>query len=379
MDPSLRVIAHQAEVFIFPSLGHRAYTEGRSPEPSLSKQSSEGKPKDPKLNPPSGSYSIAGDEHFAALSELLDRVSMDSTQLFDHCLNLLVTQLKARRALMTRITELGFEPFWWAHDPEVTMGSAVEADCAGLSARVLDHPRRALVVRNIAEDPMWSQDGDCKRLGIQAFVGMSLKEGAHAIGVLSVHFGAPRAFSKGELALVNAVANLLSKTLEVETLRAELRMTKDALDLTSAVVEDSALNSPGTGLPNARYLEIWMKANLYMARRKGEGMAILMWNLAKGDDERGMQQLMNTLRGEDLMVDLGRAQILALLPRTEMGGVFAMMDRLSPWLGKRHIGATLWDPKRDDPQLQRALSRAMEALKSAEGGPGLYWNLLPGS
>ena len=344
----------------------------------MSKQSSEGKPKDPKLNPPSGSYSIAGDEHFAALSELLDRVSMDSTQLFDHCLNLLVTQLKAQRALMTRVTELGFEPFWWAHDPDVTMGSAVEADCAGLSARVLDHPRRALVVRNIAEDPQWAQDADCKRLGIAAFIGIALKEGGQGMGVLSVHFPVPRGFSKGELALVNAVANLLGKTLEVETLRAELRMTRDALDLTSAVVEDSALQSPGTGLPNARYLDIWMKANLYMARRKGEGMALLMWNLAKGDDAKTMHKLMEALRGEDLMVDLGRNQVLALLPRTEMGGVFAMMDRLNPWLGKRHIGATLWDPKLDDPLLQRALSRATEALKTAEGGPGLYWKLLPG-
>ena len=343
----------------------------------MSKQPSEGKPSDSKLNPPSGSFAAPGDEHFAALSELLDRVSMDSTQLFDHCLNLLVAQLKAQRALMTRVTELGFEPFWWAHDPGVTMGGAVEADCAGLSARVLDHPRRALVVRNVAEDPQWSQDADCRRLGISAFIGMALRESGQATGVLSVHFPKPRAFTKGELALVSAVANLLSKTLEVESLRAELRMTRDALDLTSAVVEDSALQSPGTGLPNARYLDVWLKANLYMARRKGEGMAVLVWNLLKSDDTRGLQELMNMLRGEDLLVDIGRNQVVALLPRTEMGGVFAMADRLEPWLGKRHIGATLWSPKLDDPQLQRALARAHEALKKAEGGPGLYWNLLP--
>lgn len=343
----------------------------------MSKPPSGGKPEAPKLNPPSGAFSIAGDEHFAALSELLDRVSMDSTQLFDHCLNLLVTQLKAQRALMTRLTELGFEPFWWAHDPEVTMGAAVDADCAGLSARVLDHPRRAFVVRNVAEDPQWSQDPVCRRLGLGAFIGMALRESAQATGVLSVHFPKPRAFTKGELALVNAVANLLSKTLEVESLRAELRMTKDALDLTSAVVEDSALQSPQTGLPNARYLDVWLKANLYMARRKGEGMAILLWSLFKSDDVKGLQALMNAFRGEDLLVDIGRNQVLALLPRTEMGGVFAMMDRLEPWLGKRHIGATLWNPKVDDPQLQRALARAQEALKTAEGGPGLYWKLLP--
>ena len=343
----------------------------------MSKQSSEGKPKAPKTSPPSGSFSIAGDEHFAALSELLDRVSTDSTQLFDHCLNLLVVQLKAQRALMTRITDLGFEPFWWAHDPEVTMGGAVEADCAGLSARVLEHPRRAFVVRNIAEDATWGQDVVCKRLGIAAFIGIPLRQSGEVTGVLSVHFSTPRVFTKGELALVNAVANLLGKTLEVETLRAELRMTKDALDLTSAVVEDSALNSPGTGLPNARYLDVWLKANLYMARRKGEGMAVLLWDLFKSDDIKGLVALMNAFRGEDLLVDLGRNQLVALLPRTEMGGVFAMMDRLEPWLGKHKIGATLWSPKLDDPQLQRALARVQEALKTAEGGPGLYWKLLP--
>ncbi len=343
----------------------------------MSQSPSEGKPKDPKLNPPSGSFSIAGDEHFAALSELLDRVSMDSTQLFDHGLNLLVTQLKAQRAIMTRLTELGFEPFWWAHDPAVTMGAAVEADCAGLSARVLDHPRRALVIRNIQEDPLWSQEAESERLGLGAFIGMALRESGQATGVLSVHFGTPRSFTKGELALVNAVVNLLSKTLEVESLRAELRMTKDALDLTSAVVEDSALQSPQTGLPNARYLDVWLKANLYMARRKGEGMAVLLWKLHQSDDIQGLQALLSAFRGEDLLVDIGRNQVLALLPRTDMGGVFAMMDRLEPWIGKHRIGATLWNPKVDDPQLQRALARAREALQSADGGPGLYWKLLP--
>lgn len=343
----------------------------------MSKQPSEGKSKEHKLNPPSGAFSIVGDEHFAALSELLDRVAMDSTQLFDHCLNLLVVQLKAQRAIMTRVTELGFEPFWWAHDPEVTMGSAVDADSAGLSGRVLENPRRALVVRNTAEDPVWVHDPSCRRLGIGAFIGITLRESGQATGVLSVHFPAPRAFTKSEVALVNAVANLLSKTLEVESLRSELRMTRDALDLTSAVVEDSALQSPHSGLPNARYLDIWLKANLYMARRKGEGMAVLMWKIMAGDDLKAMQDLMNALRGEDLLVDLGRGLVLALLPRTEMGGVFALMERMEPWLGKHHIGATLWSPKLDDPQLQRAMQRAQDALKSADGSPGLYWNLLP--
>ncbi len=316
-------------------------------------------------------------DHLSALAALLDKVYSDSTQLFDHCLNLLVRQLKAQRVIMTRLTELGFEPFWWAHDPDTTVGSAVNADGGGLSARVLDHPRRLLVVRDVPGDPYFRDDPDCKRLGIKAFMGVALKQGGQSTGVLSVQCSTPRNFNPGEIALVNAVANLLGKTLEVETLRHELRLTRDALELTSAVVEDSALQSPQTGLPNGRYLDIWLKANLFMARRKGEGLGLLMWVLKPGeDDKKKMQALAAVLRGEDLLVDYGRGRMLAILPRTDIAGSEILMNRLKPWIDGHPVGATLWDPQKDDPQLQRAMSRVEEGLRQAPAKGGVYWNLV---
>ncbi|HJU83319.1 MAG TPA: GAF domain-containing protein [Holophagaceae bacterium] len=316
-------------------------------------------------------------DHLTALAALLDKVYSDSTQLFDHCLGLLIRQLKAQRVMMTRLTELGFEPFWWAHDPDTTVASAVAGEAGGLSARVLDHPRRLLVVRDVQADPHFRDDEECKRLGIRAFMGVALKQGGQATGVLTVHCSSPRAFTPGEVSLVNAVANLLGKTLEVEALRHELRLTRDALELTSAVVEDSALQSQQTGLPNGRYLDIWLKANLFMARRKGEGLGLLMWGLRPGDAEKKkIQALAAAFRGEDLLVDYGRGRLLAILPRTDIAGAESLLARIHPWIEGHPLGATLWDPQRDDPQLQRALSRVEEGMRQAPGEGGVYWNLL---
>ena len=194
------------------------------------------------------------------------------------------------------------------------------------------------------------------------------------------------AFTREEIAVVNAMANVFSKTMEIENLKHELHMTREALDLTSAVVEDSALETAGTRLPNRHYLDIWLKANLYLARRRAEPMAVAMWTLpARSGNRNVLREIADALRGEDLLVDLGHDEFQLLLPRTGILGAEILLERIRAKLGPIPMGATLWHPlhkvDRDDLSIHRATQRTVEALQRSlnrgVGGRGdLAWELL---
>ncbi len=187
--------------------------------------------------------------------------------------------------------------------------------------------------------------------------------------------------------MVKALANLFSKTLEVENLKHELRVTRDALDLTSAVVEDSALESSATRLPTRPYLDIWLKANLYLARRRGEAMAVAQFQLELSPDRRRrLKEVAEALRGEDLLVDLGHQAFLLLLPRTPQEGAQILLDRIRQRLGAVPMGATLWNPlhrtDRDDLALKKASHRVALALGRSQelfrnGASQVVWDVLP--
>jgi hypothetical protein len=174
---------------------------------------------------------------------------------------------------------------------------------------------------------------------------------------------------------VLAVANIISRTLEIEQLKHELRLTRDALELTSAVVEDSALQTSGSGLPNQRYLEIWLKANLFLAKRRGDLMAVVLWRMSlAGPARKHLTTVAAALRGEDLMVDLGREQFLLLLPRTPVDGTNILLNRMRELLGPLSMGATMWDPEVDDIHLRRAMARCEKARFASQGE--IRWLLL---
>src|ERR1035438_10677005 len=59
--------------------------------------------------------------NLAALSDLLQDSRTDAARLFEHGLHLLVQALGVDRALLTRVTELGYEVFWWAVSPRAKM------------------------------------------------------------------------------------------------------------------------------------------------------------------------------------------------------------------------------------------------------------------
>jgi len=323
--------------------------------------------------------------HLHALGELVDHSFLDATQLFQHGLALLVQQLGVERAVMSRHTELGWEVFWRATAEGVEAELTTHEPAHDFCSRVLEHPGRTLMIRDVAKDPAWQGPRATHPLSAKAYLGASLNQSGRITGVLSVTSGHPKAFTRAEIAMVKALANLFGKTLEVEQLKHELQVTRDALDLTAAVVEDSALEAPVSRLPNLHYLDIWLKANLFLARRRGEAMAVVRWGMPLTlEAKKGLMEVSEALRGEDLLVDLGQEQLLLLLPHTPQGGAQILLDRIRLRLGPIPMGATLWNPThkadRDDFVLRNATHRAVLGLQRSqetaqERGPMPIWNL----
>jgi GGDEF domain-containing protein len=168
--------------------------------------------------------------------------------------------------------------------------------------------------------------------------------------------------------LANLVGNVLSKSMEIELLKQELHSTREALDLTMSVVEDSALEAPDTRLPSRSFLEVWLRAYLFMARRRGESMAVVLWNYpVDPESARKLRAIAEHTRGEDLLVDLGRESFLLLMPRATPQGAEMVLARVRRLLGPVAMGGTVWHPlnpaDQDDLAIRNALRRAGEALR----------------
>lgn len=326
-------------------------------------------------------------DHLEALGGLVDCLSPDPTHLFDQGLALLVDHLRVDRALICRATDLGIEVIWWAtasgRAPDLADQELAHAFCP----QVLAAPGGSLVLRDARREGSWASPAAARRSGVRAYLGVSLSRTGPVVGVLSVDGARAKTFSRGEVAMVKGVAALFGKILEIEQLKHSLRLTQDNLDLTRAVMEDGLLEAPGSRLPNLRFLDIWLRAGLFMARRRGEPMALVRWGLPPHRAGlRALRKAARGLRGEDLLVDLGRDEYLLLLPRTDQGGAGTVLAKLRQDLGSLPMGATLWDPghpgDRDDLALGRALKRAQAGLdrsrRAALGGsPAVVWEVLP--
>jgi len=319
-----------------------------------------------KPTPAAAAAGPVRDAEFDALLELLQAGPSETTELFSNSLALLVDRLHMDLAMLTRITDLGYEVFWWKARPDFAAEPFLFSPVGAFCDRVVAWPQRTLVIRDTRQDPAWSSDPAVVSRGVVSFLGAPLWEGGEVIGTLGVQGAAPRDFKHPEVALVAAVAKLLSKTLEIETLKNQLHLAREALELSSAVVEDSALHNSHSGLPNRHYLDVWMKANLTLARRNREAMCLLLLRPA---DAACAPALAETLRGADLMVDMGDGSLLLVLPGTRAEGVPVLHERLAEQAGGTlAAGATEWDPDLDDLMLRSALRRLREALRRSEAG-----------
>jgi GAF domain-containing protein len=316
-------------------------------------------------------------DHLAALANLLAEDSADPARLFEHGLALLMERLGAERALLTRVAGLGYEVFWWASRDEAAMRGAFEHPELGYCPWGMAHPDRPLVIRDAAAEPLWRDSPAWRELGVRAYAGVALRSGDRVVGTLCVQHGEAQSFGRAALALLKALGHLFSKTLEAEHLKQELQATQDALELSSAVVQDSALQSGRSSLPNRRYLDIWLRATVFLARRRNERMALVLWSqpMERGLKAR-MQATSDALRGEDLLLEMAADQYVLLMPHTTPDGAGILLARVREALGIHPAGGTLWDPQDEDLDLREALHRAHRASVEARGqGVPLVWHM----
>lgn len=315
--------------------------------------------------------------HLDALRELVEPGIPDATELFEKGLKLLVSQLLVDRAVIVRITDLGYETLWWATLDGSDLDLSIFDPNKNFCPQVLAHSPRTLVIRDASQEAELQAHGAFKDLAVRSYIGVPLRKGDQVIGVLSVQSSTPRNYSRADIVFVSMVANLLGSAMEIELLKQELHMTREALDLTMSVVEDSALEAQATRLPSRRYLDIWLKAYLFMARRRSEPMALVAWKTPLTRDSRkALREISDQARGEDLLVDMGKDTFLLLLPRTSLDGAEFLVQRVRARFGPIPVGTSLWDPAipadRDDFTIREALKRALAGL---EAPPGLASNL----
>jgi len=314
------------------------------------------------------------DELVEAIQTLLQVTSREDPLFLAHGLELLVAHLHCDQAFLATVAGTGLETQWWLPDaPEPP--ERVPAFCAWL----LKNPHRTLVLRDIPRDLHWRDDLDLARLGIQAAAGVTLWENGRVLGLVLLQDKAPHPYTRAELALLVAVGGYLSRILEIETLKSALRDLEISLAITRAVVEDSSIQDPATDLPNLRYLEIWLKANLAAASREHEVMTVAEWCLCveTPDGLRRMKDVSERIRGGDLLVSMGRGHFLLVLQRTPkaLGQIF--LHRLREKLGALPMGATLWVPGTDDIRLESVLRRLELAVEESRtlSPPELAWRV----
>lgn len=304
-----------------------------------------------------------------ALAELLRRQDLDPFALFDAALELLVRQFMVDHALITRLSNGQQDTFWWVHAGAGAREPLEVHQSLRLCERVIQEPEGSLAFGTVSA----SEGG----AGLRAFAGVVLLERGKRIGTLCVIHSSPFVFTPEDLDFIRAVGGLLGRALEIESLKFELAVAQDSLALSTAVVQDSALESPATGLPNARFLEIWIKGHMHHARRQKETLSLAVWEDGRGAKAaKGLLAVAKLLRGEDLLVELSATKFLMLLPKTLQEGAQVILDRVHPKLGSPPVGATLWLPDQDDLQLRTAQRRAELARQEAlQGGGGIRWKL----
>ena len=299
------------------------------------------------------------------LGELLRKQNLDPFALCDAALELLIRQFMVDHALITRLSEGHLDTFWW-----VAAGTGAKApvevqQSLRLCERVLKEPEGFLALGSVfeAEGGPW----------LQAFAGVVLREGGRAIGTLAILHSHPYVFCDGDIEFIKSVAGLLERALEIENLRYQLQVAQDSLALTAAVAQDSSLEGSATGLPNGRFLEVWMRGHMHHARRQKETLCLALWEwTAKAPDAEVIRTVAKSLRGDDVLVELSPRRFLLLLPQTLQEGAQILLDRIGPELGNPSMGVTLWLPDRDDLLLNAAMRRAEQARQESRAG-GIHW------
>ncbi|WLT30717.1 hypothetical protein [Geothrix sp. PMB-07] len=313
-----------------------------------------------------------------AIHALLHAGSTGDPFFLARSLELMVKHLGASLATLVMVSGTSVETRWWFPEAE---DEAPPAPIPSFCEWLLEHPERTLVVRDMASGPHVPFLVDPASVPYGAALGCALRQGDGVRSLVFAFFEQPRAFSRADFALLEAVAGFMGRILEIEDLKQSLNRLEDALAITQAVMEDSSTRDPETDLPNRRYLDIWEKAMLSSEHRPDSLVVAECHLVAKGrKDAARIRKAAEGIRAGDLMVRVAPGRIQIIFQHTPRSIAHILLLRLRMQMEGAPMGATLWVPGREglglescQPRLDAALaeSRAMEQ-------PGLVWHLPEG-
>jgi hypothetical protein len=293
-------------------------------------------------------------------------------------LELLVDYLNAAQATLVMASGDRVETRWWSPEREgEEPPPAVPSFCKWLLA----NPERTLVIRDMENSPYWASPADTQARFYKAALGCPIRQGEGVRSLLFVFFGSERAFPRTDFALLEAVAGLIGRVIEIEDLKQSMNRLEDALAITRAVVEDSSVRDPETGLPNLRYLDIWQKAMLGSNRRP-ESLVVAECQVAirsRGDVAR-ILQVAECVRAGDLVLRVAPGRFQIIFQHTPLGTAHILLLGMRARLDNAPMGATLWQPGTDGQNLESCRPRLEAALAEsrAMAHPTLVWNLPEG-
>ena len=294
--------------------------------------------------------------------------------LLGHALELLAMHLGASHTCLVMTDGPTLDTRWWYPEvPDEVPPVPVVPFCLWL----LEHPERVLVIENMATNPHV-----CDRLPVGfpngAVLACALRQGTGARALLFASFAAPRTFHRTDTALVEAVALLLGRFLEVEDLKQSILRLEDALAITQAVMEDSSIRDPETDLPNLRYLEVWEKALLSSEHRPASlVVAECQVPLRRERDLARIRKASAGVRAGDLLLRLAPDRFMVVFQHTPHSIAHVLLLRLRSQLGARAMGATLWIPGPAGLGLISCRERLDAALRESRRmeTPSLVWCL----
>ncbi len=305
-----------------------------------------------------------------ALQTLLQMTSREDPFFLTRGLNLLLSHLGASQAYLVAIEDDFLETRWWAPEHD---GCETPAPIPEFCSWLLANPHRTMVLRDLSSDRILPEGWARSNPGILAAAGTVLWGEGRMRALLFAHFSHPHPLDRTDLALLDSVAGFLSRLLEVENLKTSLHRLENALAITRAVVEDSSIHDAVTRLPNLRYLDIWLKANLAGGAPTQEDMTLATWRMDLEAPEAlaRLQAAADQVRGGDLLVHEGAGKFFLILQRTPQALGQAFLSRIQAKLGEVSLQATLWVPGVDDPRLESARRRL--DLASPPLDPRIGW------
>jgi len=293
-------------------------------------------------------------------------------------LEMLVNHLGATQATLVMLAGGLTEIRWWYPEEELDQPPApIPSFCAWL----LEHPERTLVIRDMATGPHVRNLADAQFLPHKAALGCALRQGDGVKALLFAYFDRPRAFSRAEFALLEAVAGFIGRVMEIEDLKQSLNRLEDALAITQAVMEDSSTRDQETDLPNLRYLEIWEKTMLGSEHRPASLVVAECQMALKGrKDAARVRKAAEGIRAGDLMVRIAPGRFQIIFQHTPRSIAHILLLRLRMQLDGVPMGATLWVPGPQGLGLESCQARLDSALKESRtmAQPTLVWHLPEG-